>query len=65
MSNDLLFCRRLYKSASDLAREKTYDYLIKTELLLNPNSLEPLSVRKLKAALKAEKWMKDNIIGSN
>lgn len=65
MSKDLLFCRRLYKSASDLARQKTYDHLIKAELLLNPNSLEPLSARKLKAALKAEKWMKNNIVGSN
>nr|DAG46697.1 MAG TPA: hypothetical protein [Caudoviricetes sp.] len=61
MSNDLIFCCRLYKSAAELARQKTYDHLMKAELLLNPNSLEPLSVRKLKAAFKVEKWMKNNI----
>lgn len=61
MSNDLIFCSRLYRSAAELSRQKTFYYLMKTELLLNKNSLEPLSAKKLKAALKAELWMKKNI----
>jgi len=61
MSKDLDFSRRLYKSAAELSRQKAFDRLMKAELLLNKSQIETLSLRKLKAAIQAERRMSKDI----